>query len=135
MMTENSKQSLPEVIADFLDMGHIDNIIAMFKQDPSCLLLSGALIQDERFKVRMGMAVLFEELVQMMPPTALDAAVPSLLAALQHEAPYVRGDAAYVLATIKSQKSLSALAGFQHDPDPQVAEIVCEALGIVPPNQ
>lgn len=128
-MSEESSSQLREVIADFLDMGHIDNIISMFKQDPSCLLLSGALIQDERFKVRMGVAVLFEELVAIMPHKELDAAVPSLLAAMQHEASYVRGDAAHVLSTIKSSNALRALAGFQHDPDPQIAEIACEALG------
>jgi hypothetical protein len=132
MMRENSGQQLPEVIADFLEMGHVDNIIAMFRQDPSCLLLSGALIQDERFKVRMGMAVLFEELVAVMPPEGLDSAVPSLLAAMQHDASYIRGDAAYVLATIKSPNALRALAQFQQDPDPQIAEIACEALGLGP---
>jgi len=131
-MSEKSSQQLREVIADFLELGHVDNIIAMFKQDPSCFLLSGALIQDERFKVRMGMAVLFEDLVTVMPHQVLDAAVPSLLEAMKHDAPYVRGDAAYVLATIKSSNALSALVDFQHDPDPQVAEIVCEALGIGP---
>ena len=132
MMHENSGQQLHEVIADFLEMGHVDNIIAMFKQDPSCLLLSGAVIQDERFKVRMGVAVLFEELVAVLSSTVLDAAVPSLLTAMQHEASYVRGDAAFVLATIQSSEALGALAGFQHDPDPQIAEMVGEALTLGP---
>jgi len=131
-MNENSSPQLREIIADFLELGHVDNIIAMFKQDPSCLLLSGALIQDERFKVRMGMAVLFEELVTVMPCQVLDAAVPSLLGAMKHDAAYVRGDAAYVLATIKSPDAIRALTGFRHDPDPQIAEIICEALEVGP---
>ncbi len=130
-MTEISRQQLLDVIADFLEMGHVDNIIAMFKQDPSCLNMVGELIQQERFMVRMGVAVLIEELVPIMPLKILDAAVPSLVAAMNHEAAYVRGDAAYVLATIRSSEALAALAGFQSDPDPQVAEIVCEALGLV----
>lgn len=133
-MSENSRQQLLDVIADFLEMGHVDNIIAMFKQDPSCLTLAGELIQQERFRVRMGVAVLFEELTGVMPFKTLNAAVPSLLAAMHHEAAYVRGDAAYVLATIRSTESLVALAKFQSDPDPQVAEIVCEALGLGPSN-
>lgn len=127
-MMQTTSQPLQDVIADFLELGHVDNIIAMFTQDPSCLLLSGVIIQDERFKVRMGMAVLFEELVMILPHTMLDNAVPSLLAAMGHDAAYVRGDAAHLLATIQSATALTALVKFQHDPDPQVAEIACEAL-------
>lgn len=127
-MSKNRTQPLTEVIADFLELGHVDNIISMFSQDPSCLLLSGAVIQDERFKVRMGMAVLFEELVTILPHAVLDSAVPSLLAAMGHDAAYVRGDAAHLLATIQSSEALRALSKFQHDSDPQIAELVKEAL-------
>jgi hypothetical protein len=131
-MSENSTQEVQEVIADFLEMGHVENIIAMFKQDPSCLLLSGVVIQDERFKVRMGMAVLFEELVTILPHTVFDTAIPSLLAAMGHDAAYVRGDAAHLLATIQTTKALCALAKFQDDPDPQIAEIVSETMALGP---
>ena len=134
-MRETSGQQLHEVIADFLEMGHVDNIISMFRQDPSCLLLSGALIQDERFKVRMGMAVLFEELATALPSMDLEAALPSLLAAMGHEAPYVRGDAAHLLSLIGSAAALGALTGFLHDPDPQIAEIAKEALELDPRNK
>jgi len=131
MRQQTTDQSLAEVIADFLELGHLDNIIAMFRQDPSCLLLSGVLIGDERFKVRMGVAVLFEELVGMLPVSILDAALPSLALAMRpQQAPYVRGDAATVLATIGSAGALTVLAEFQHDPDPQLAEIVAEALAL-----
>ena len=129
-MSNSSNQQLREVIADFLEMGHIDTIITMFKRDPSCLLLSGGLIQDERFKVRIGMAVLFEELVAEMPHTVMDAAVPSLAVAMRHDALYVRGDAACLMATIRSSMALDVLAEFRHDPDPQISEIVEEALGL-----
>jgi len=47
------------VIADFLDMGHVDNIIAMFRQDQTLYDLAGDILNDERFMVRMGMVVLF----------------------------------------------------------------------------
>jgi len=128
-MSEISREQLLIVIADFLEMGHVDNIVAMVKQEPSCLELAGELIQQERFKVRMGVAVLFEELAPVMPLQILAVAVPSLAAAMKHAAPYVRGDAAYVLGLIKSPEALDALAKFQNDRDRQVAEIVREALG------
>jgi len=128
-MNESSSQQLQTVIADFLELGHVENIIAMFRQDPSCLALTGGLLQDERFKVRMGVAVLFEELVTLVPVSTLDGAVPSLQGLVDHAASYVRGDAAHILATIATPAALAALAGFREDPDPQVAEIVAEVLG------
>ena len=127
-MDEISNQQLIEVIADFLEMGHVDNIVAMFKQDPSCLNMAGELIQDERFRVRMGMAVLFEELALIMPAAMLTRSVPSLAALTDHAAPYVRGDAAHLLATIGSAAALRALMAFRADSDPQVAAIAAEAL-------
>lgn len=133
-MGESSRQQLREVIADFLELGHLENIVAMFKQDPSCLALTGELIQDERFRVRMGVAVLFEELVPLMPEPMLDGAVPSLQGLSAHAAAYVRGDAAHILATIGSSTAFAALAGFRADPDPEVAAIVREALGPNPLN-
>lgn len=128
-MNEISSQELRTVIADFLELGHVENIVAMFRQDPSCLALTGGLLQDERFRVRMGVAVLFEELVPLVEAPLLDKAVPSLAGLVNHAAPYVRGDAAHLLATIGTPVALIALARFRDDPDPQVVEIVVEILG------
>ncbi len=66
-MHENEQAELITVIGDFLEMGHVENIMAMFKQDTSLYALSGELLRDERFMVRMGMAVLFEELRAIRP--------------------------------------------------------------------
>jgi len=33
-MGQVSDEELQRVIADFLDMGHVDNIVAMFRRDP-----------------------------------------------------------------------------------------------------
>ena len=44
-----SDQETRETIADFLEMGHVDNIIAMFKQEPSLYVWTGQLLDDERF--------------------------------------------------------------------------------------
>ncbi len=53
-----------KVIADFLEMGLADNIIAMFRQDETLYDWTGMLLNDERFMVRMGLVVVFEELVK-----------------------------------------------------------------------
>ncbi len=128
-METTSDLELQTVIADFLELGHVENIVAMFRQDPGCLALTGALLRDERFRVRLGVAVLFEELLALVAAPVLDGAVPSLQGLAGHDAPYVRGDAAHLLALIGTPAALTALAGFRGDPDPQVAEIVAEVLG------
>lgn len=125
---EVSQAELVKVTADFLEMGHVDNIIAMFKQDASMYALSGVLVEDERFMVRMGMAVLFEELVRTEKDDLLNLAVPSLESLYSHLTSYVRGEAANLLATINTPEALGALQKFKDDPDPQVLEIVSDAF-------
>lgn len=126
---EVSQDELVTVIGDFLEMGHVDNIIAMFRQDPSMYALSGVIIEDERFMVRMGMAVLFEELVKTEAAEALNKAVPALGALQAHETSYVRGEGANLLAIINTPEAVAALQGFTNDSDPQVREIVQDGLG------
>jgi hypothetical protein len=45
-------------------MGHVENIVAMFKQDPRYYAWTGNLLQDERFAVRLDVSVLFEYLAR-----------------------------------------------------------------------
>lgn len=127
-MPEVSREELLRTIADFIEMGHVANIVAMFKQDLSYYELVGELVRDERFMVRMGMAVLFEELAAVRSAAELNLAVAPLQELLTDETPYVRGEAATLLAIINTPESLEALQVLQGDPDPQVAEIVTDAL-------
>ena len=124
-----SKDELVKVIGDFLEMGHVENIIAMFKHDTSYYELIGDVLNDERFVVRMGVAVLFEELVSAKP-SEVNLAIPALLPLLTDEVSYIRGEAANILAIINTSESLAPLALLQNDPDPQVAEIVEDALAV-----
>jgi hypothetical protein len=125
---EVSDAELLLVIADFLAMGHVDNIVAMFRQDPRYFPWTGRLLADERFAVRLGVSVLFEHLVELCPD-ALPLAVPGLVAQLRHPAEWVRGEAASVLGLIGSPEALAALPPLLDDPSPQVVEIVRDILG------
>ena len=60
---EVSDQELKRVIADFLDQGHVENIVAMFRREPKYYSWTGEILSDERFNVRLGISVLFEELL------------------------------------------------------------------------
>ncbi len=57
-MPEVSDKELLKVIKDFLEMGHVENIAAMFRQDPRYFQWSGDILDDERFNVRLGVSVL-----------------------------------------------------------------------------
>ena len=57
-MAEISDTDLLEVIKDFLEMGHVDNIVAMFYREPRYFEWTGAILDDERFAVRLGVSVL-----------------------------------------------------------------------------
>ncbi|HIJ89555.1 MAG: HEAT repeat domain-containing protein [Desulfobulbaceae bacterium] len=122
-MHEKEQAELIAVIADFLEMGHVENIMAMFKQDTSLYALSGELLRDERFMVRMGMAVLFEEM-KVLRPQEVTLAIPSLLAVLGEETPWMRGEAVNLLGIIGSPEALAHIRTLADDPEPQIREMV-----------
>lgn len=130
-MTENNDPQLLKVIADFLEMGHVENIVAMFKQDPSLYGLTGELLRDERYMVRMGMAVLFEELAAIRPEE-VGLAIDALLPLLDDKTPWVRGEAANLLGIIGGNEAGEHLKSMRNDADPQVREIVRDFLNETP---
>ncbi len=126
---EISDEALLQVIADFLAMGHVDNIVAMFRQEPGYFTWTGRLLTDERFAVRLGVSVLFEHLAGLCPER-LPLAVPGLVEHLGHPVEWVRGEAASVLAIVGTEAALAALPPLLDDPSPQVREIVRDILGL-----
>ena len=124
-MHKDDDINLLQVIGDFLELGHLENIVAMFKQDKSLYNLAGELIRDERFNVRLGTAVLFEELA-LVRPNDISLAIPSLLPLLKEKNPLLRGEAATILGIIGSEQAWQYLLPLANDPDPQVREIVAD---------
>lgn len=126
-MKEDFNIDMLQVITDFLELGHAENIAAMFKQDRSLYNLTGDLLRDERFTVRLGTAVLFEELA-VSHPEDITRAIPSLLPLLQEQNPILRGEAATILGIIGSEAALQQLIKLKDDPDPQVREIIADIM-------
>lgn len=127
-MQQVSDIEMKKTIADFLELGHVDNIVALFKQEPDYYKFAGDLINDERFIVRMGMVVLFEELVSIRP-SEVRLAMPSLISLLEKEIPpYVRGEALTILGLIGTSEAIQQLQKYVNDPDPQLAEIATDYL-------
>ena len=126
---EPSDEELLQVIADFLAMGHADNIVAMFRQEPRYWSWTGRLLEDERYAVRLGVSVLFEQLVTLCPDY-LPLALPSLAVQLDNPVDRVRGEAVSVLGLIASDSALDLVRSRLDDRSPQVREIAHDILGL-----
>ncbi|OGQ96675.1 MAG: PBS lyase [Deltaproteobacteria bacterium RIFOXYD12_FULL_57_12] len=124
---EFQDKDLLQVIGDFLEKGYADSIAAMFRQDSSLYRLTGELVRDERFMVRMGVAVLFEELVATRPDE-VEGAIAFLVPLLADTRPWVRGEAANILGIIGTGKARAHMEQLLKDPDPQVREIAADFL-------
>ncbi|RPH40529.1 MAG: HEAT repeat domain-containing protein [Desulfobulbaceae bacterium] len=122
-MNQVSDGELKKVIADFLEMGHVENIIAMFRREPLYYNWVGEILDDERFSVRLGISVLFEELKRLQPER-LVLAIPSLTRVLTHESSLLRGEAVGLLGIIGTHEAIELVQAMRGDPNPQVREMV-----------
>ncbi len=126
-MHEVSDSDLKEVIADFLEMGHVENIVAMFRREPRYYAWAGELLRDERFNVRLGLTIVFEDL-QHQSKEQTSLAIPSLVELLEDESPLIRGEAIGILGIIGTAEAREHIRARQNDTSPQVREMVQLAL-------
>ena len=125
---EISDEEMIKTIADFIEMGHVENIVIMFKKDQSYYKYISRLIQDERFVVRMGIVLLFEELAAIKP-IEVTQAIPFLTPLLKEEIPlYVKGEVLTILGIIGGGEARQYIEKYVDDPDPQLAEIAKDYL-------
>lgn len=120
-------QDLKAMIGDYMEQGFLENILDMFRHDPGLYPLIGALMADERVRVRLGVSALVETLSQENPG-ALTAAIPGIAALLENHSPTLRGDAAWLLGMIRSSESLPFLEKALADENRDVREIARESM-------
>jgi HEAT repeat protein len=120
--TKVSDDELKNVIADFLSMGHVENIVAMFQREPRYYDWAGELLRDERMAVRLGFSVLFEELKEI-DPEGLTLAIPSLKRLLHDPEPLYRGEALSLLGIIDNREATLLIFNSLNDENPQVREM------------
>lgn len=126
-INEVSDSELKKVIADFLEMGHVENIVSMFAKEPLYLEWTGEILQDERFNVRLGLTILFEEL-QTLGVNGISRAIPSLKPLLDHESSLIRGEAIGILGIIATEEAIQLINSKQNDSNSQVREMVALVL-------
>lgn len=122
-----SDEELKKVIADFLEMGHVENIVSMFKRYPQYYSWTGELLDDERLAVRLGVSILFEELKEIQPDM-VHLAIPSLELLLTSDSALIRGETVGLLGIIGTQSAFQLIRSMESDPNPQVREMVNLAL-------
>ena len=127
-MKEVSDAELLQTIGEYLEQGFVENIVSMFKADDQYYRFVGDLLRDERFRVRMGVAVLFEWLIEERLDK-VELAIPFLEPVLAEETAYMRGDTLTVLGIIGSERALDLVRKHLSDSDPQVVEIARDILG------
>ena len=130
-MSDISDAELLRTIGEFIELGHVENIVAMFKQEPDYYRFTGELLRDERFIVRMGVVILFEELAAVRLDD-IRLAIPFLLPLLTEEAAYIRGEAVTVLGIIGTDEALRAIKPLLNDPESQIAELTRDIFNSLP---
>ncbi|MDA8100837.1 MAG: HEAT repeat domain-containing protein [Nitrospiraceae bacterium] len=120
-----------DMLIDYMGRGFLENIIALFKQEPGLARHIPDMLSDTNVGVRLGTTALIEDLAGGFSHAIRDA-LPGLIALLSHENPTVRGDAAYVLGVMKEPSARDALLFLREDPNGDVREIVREALDALP---
>ncbi len=115
------------MLIDYMGKGFLDNIIALFRQDPEVYRHIADMLGDDNIRVRLGVTALVEELAREQR-RELQSAVPGVVALLKHENPTIRGDAASVLGIIKDKGSAGALRECLEDSHPGVREAARDAL-------
>ncbi len=127
MENKNENASTLRMLADYMENGFLDNIIAMFRQDSANLMLTGQLLADERSRVRIGTVALVETLVQEKNMHVYTA-IPGIAILLKNENATIRGDAAYLLGIIGRIEALPWLLEAGDDAHELVRVAVKEAI-------
>ncbi len=123
-MNDDEMQAM---LIDHMGRGFLENIIALFRQEPELMRFIPAMAADDAIAVRIGATALVEEMAAGRREQ-LRVAVPGLVRLLGNGNPTIRGDAANLLGLIGGGQAVEALRGLRKDPNAAVREIVEDAL-------
>jgi len=126
-MQRSPQADLIQMVSDYMENGFLENIIDMYRHDPTLYSLVGELIRDERIRVKIGVTALMEEL-KKIDPEHIILAQDHLLPLLDHADAAVRGNAANLVGIIGNRSILPILEKLLEDENPDVRAIVREAL-------
>lgn len=118
---------MQDMLIEYMGKGFLENIISLFRTDPSLFVHVPAMLGHENMRVRLGTAALIEEFTPTHHRELADV-LPGVIALLRHEDPVIRGDAAYVLGILRDRRAVGPLREALNDPDPAVRQSMKDAL-------
>src|SRR3990172_5858602 len=120
-------EKLKKMIADHMEAGLLENIIAMFRHDRSLFGLLDYLMSDERGRVRLGAVALVEALKEGFRDDIVKE-VSRIAGGLKNPHPVIRADAAYLLEVIGDKSALPYLMDSANDENAAVREMLKETI-------
>jgi HEAT repeat protein len=116
-----------DMLVEYMGKGFLENIIALFRQEPPLARFIPDMISRENLGVRLGTTALVEELAAGRADI-LRHAVPGLITLLKNENPTIRGDAASLLGTIGDVSAKEHVSDLLNDENPAVRSVARIAL-------
>lgn len=106
-------ESIPDaetikMLRDYMEKGFLENIIDMFRADPSLWGAVPEMITDERSRVRIGTIALAETYYEEHKDE-IRKALPNIALGLKHKEPTIRGDVVFLLSIVGQQGALESL--------------------------
>jgi alkyl hydroperoxide reductase subunit AhpF len=114
------------VLVSLVEMGRISDSVKRVLEGDGASELAAAWLRSA-MSLRMGLLMVVEEVLEA-DGAALDGVVGELLSALDAEDAGLRGDTADLLGQIGHASAVPVLEAHRSDPNPDVTEIVTEAL-------
>jgi HEAT repeat protein len=122
-----------KMVADYMESGFLENIVAMFRQDSNLYPIIGDVLADERQRVRIGMIALVETLIDEDYDNVL-ISIPGIAEQLYNEHATIRGDAAYLLGIIGHKEALPYLEKVDEEEHELVRESIKESIEAIKQN-
>lgn len=118
---------LKEMLIEYMGKGFLENIIDMFKHDPSLFKFLPDLISSDNTRVRIGATAIVEELRNNYKKE-IEEAIPDIIKLLNGADQTLRGDIAYLLGLTGSPLAVDTLKKLTLDENQEVRKIAQEAL-------
>jgi HEAT repeat protein len=118
---------LKDMLIEYMGKGFLENIIDMFKHDPSLFRFLPDLISSENTRVRIGAVALVEELRDSFKDK-IEETLPALVRLLENGDDTLRGDIAYLISILNTPSAHDILKTLCNTENPDIREIVEETL-------
>ncbi len=116
------------MLRDYMEKGFLENIIDMFRQDPSLWGAVPEMITDERSRVRIGTIALAEE-YSSAHKDEIRKVLPEIAQGLKHKEPTIRGDVVFLLSIAGQPSALEFLeVAIQSEEHPQIKNEMVELI-------